>query len=138
MKYMLDTNICVFLIRRKAPVLLAKLQSFPLGAVGISTMTVAELTFGVEKSQSVAQNHLALQQFLLPLVIAEFDHDAALAYGQIRADLERRGMAIGALDTLIGAHAVSLGSTLVTNNTKEFSRIPSLTIENWTIVGGTL
>lgn len=133
MKYMLDTNICIFLIRQKSPLLLTKLRSFTLGAIGVSTITVAELTFGVEKSQYVAQNHHALQQFLLPLEIAEFDHDAAMAYGQIRAYVERNGMPIGALDTLIAAHAVSLGITLVTNNTKEFSRIPALTIEDWTI-----
>lgn len=138
MKYMLDTNICVFLIRQKSPLLLTKLQSVTLGDVGVSTITVAELTFGVEKSQHVTQNQQALQQFLLPLVIVEFDHDAATAYGRIRATLEQKGTPIGSLDTLIGAHALSLGVTLVTNNTREFSRIPSLTIEDWTIAGGTL
>jgi tRNA(fMet)-specific endonuclease VapC len=132
MKYMLDTNICVFLIHQKSPHLLTKLQSFPLGTVGVSTITVAELTFGVEKSQAVAQNRHALDLFLLPLVIAEFDHDAATAYGTIRADLERSGTPIGALDTVIGAHAVSLGVILVTNNVKEFSRIPTLSLEDWT------
>jgi tRNA(fMet)-specific endonuclease VapC len=138
MKYMLDTNICVCLIRQKSLPLLTKIQSCTPGDIGISAITVAELTLGVEKSQFVVQNHRALQQFLLPLVIAEFDHHAAAAYGRIRADLERKGMPIGSLDTLIGAHAVSLGSTLVTNNLKEFSRIMPLTIEDWTIAEGTL
>lgn len=132
MKYMLDTNICIALIRYTPPALLDKIQSLPIGDVGLSSITVAELAYGAQKSRHVAQNQQALARFLLPLLIADFDYDAALAYGEIRAHLERQGTPIGSLDTLIGAHAVSLGVTLVTNNTREFSRIPVLTVEDWT------
>lgn len=131
MKYMLDTNICVALIRHRPPALLNKIQAFPIGDVGLSSISVAELQYGAQKSRHAAQNQQALAQFLLPLVIADFDYDAALAYGEIRAHLERQGAPIGSMDTLIGAHAVSLGVTLVTNNTREFSRIPNLAVEDW-------
>ena len=92
---------------------------------------MAELYFGARKSQRPSQNEQALEQFLLPLVVAGFGHDAALAYGCIRTTLEKRGAPIGPLDTLIAAHAVSLNLTLVTNNVREFARVPDLEIENW-------
>ena len=101
------------------------------GDVGVSSITVAELQFGVQKSQRPLQNQEALALFLAPLIIADFDHAAAEAYGVIRADLERQGTPIGSLDTLIAAHALSLGVTLVTDNEREFSRVPGLQVENW-------
>jgi len=132
MKYMLDTNICVGIIRKKTTNLLEKIVQFIPGEIGISTITVAELTYGAQKSNFPAQNLLALEQFLLPLEVAEYDYAAAIVYGQIRANLEERGLLIGAMDMLIGAHALSLNVVLVTNNMREFQRIPNLKLEDWT------
>lgn len=98
-------------------------------------MTVAELRYGAEKSGRPSQNLKALSQFLLPLEIADFGVDAAAKYGRVRATLERQGVPIGPLDTLIAAHALSLGVTLVTNNTREFERVPNLALENWAAEG---
>ena len=132
MNYLLDTNICVLLIRQKSPSILAHLTTYGIVDVGISSITAAELQYGVHKSSQVYQNQQALDQFLLPLTILPFDAAAALSYGQIRADLERRGLPIGSLDTLIAAHALSAQLTLVTNNVREFSRVAGLKIEDWT------
>jgi tRNA(fMet)-specific endonuclease VapC len=132
MEYLLDTNICIFLIRKKHPNMLQKLTQRSITDVGISSITVAELQFGVEKSSERAQNQQALDQFLVPLTALAFDQVAAAAYGQIRAYLESRGTPIGSLDTLIAAHALSRNLTLVTNNTAEFSRVPNLSVEDWT------
>lgn len=99
--------------------------------MGISTITVAELEFGVEKSKFANRNRQALAQFLLPLTIVDFDRAAATTYGSLRATLEKHGTPIGSLDTLIAAQALSLQSILVTNNLKEFSRIPDLKLDNW-------
>ena len=131
MKYMLDTNICIYLIKKKPPRVLRKFSAYAVGEVAISVITVAELQFGVQKSQYPSQNQRALEQFLAPLTIAGFDSKAAIAYGRIRATLERQGTPIGSLDTLIAAHALSLDVTLVTNNVKEFSRVPDLKLANW-------
>ena len=108
-----------------------KFDEHTLGDIGISTITLAELYFGAYKSQRRAQNQQAIEQFLLPLTIVEFDYQAANTYGNIRAALEKQGIPIGPLDMLIAAQAVSLNVTLVTNNTKEFARIPNLTVVNW-------
>ena len=134
MNYLLDTNICVLLIRQKSPQVLARLTAQGLSDVAISSITVAELQFGVYKSSQVDQNQQALDQFLLPLNILAFDSVAALSYGQIRAALERQGLPIGSLDTLIAAHALSVQLTLITNNVREFSRVAGLKIEDWTKV----
>jgi tRNA(fMet)-specific endonuclease VapC len=132
MNFLLDTNICVLLIRQKSPQVLAKLRSYPIPAIGISAITVAELQYGVQKSGQPAQNQQALDQFLLPLTIIPFDDGAALVYGQIRAYLEAQGLPIGALDTLIAAQAVNDNLILATNNVRDFSRVPGLKIEDWT------
>ena len=132
MRYMLDINACIALIRERSPQILRRLKRQEAGDVGISTITLAELRFGVAKSSRPEQNARALEEFLLPLEIVAFDEAAALACGAVRADLERRGTKIGGNDTLIGAHAMSLPVTLVTNNTKEFSRIRGLKIVDWT------
>jgi tRNA(fMet)-specific endonuclease VapC len=131
MKYMLDTDTCIALIRQRSPRLLAKVVSFPQGEIGLSSITVAELQYGVERSQYGDKNRTALAQFLLPFDIADFDYAAALAYGRIRAELEAKGMPIGALDTLIAAHALALQVTLVTHNLGEFQRVQGLVVENW-------
>ncbi len=131
MKYMLDTNICIELIRRRSNKLIQRLTRCQPGEVGVSSITVAGLIFGANKSNQVGQNLAALEQFLLPLEIADFGQPAANAYGAIRARLEREGRAIGSMDTLIGAHAVSCGAIIVTNNTGEFRRIRGLKVEDW-------
>ena len=131
MRYLLDTNICIYLIKKRPPEVLQKFNAYSVGEIGISSITVAELQFGVQKSRYLEQNQRALEQFLIPLTIADFDYQAAIAYGAIRATLEAQGTPIGSLDTLIAAHASSLNVTLVTNNTREFSRVPGLEIVNW-------
>ena len=132
MKYLLDTSICVLLIRQKSPIVVQKLTQHPFTAVGVSAITVAELQYGVEKSAHPAQNQQALDFFLLPLTILPFDEGVAATYGQIRADLEARGIPIGAIDTLLAAQAVSQQLIFVTNNVREFARVPGLTVEDWT------
>jgi len=132
-KYLLDTNICVFVIRKKSQLALQRLRQHPAGDVGISTITLAELRYGADKSQDPPKNHAALNAFLAPLEVVEFDAQAAEQYGRIRADLEKRGLPIGPLDTLIATHAQSLGLTLVTNNLSEFTRVSGLVVEDWTV-----
>lgn len=131
MKTMLDTDACIALIRQHSPRLLEKVVASLPGDIGLSSITVAELYYGVEHSQYREQNRSALVQFLLPFDIVVFDHDAALAYGAIRAELEAKGFSIGAMDMLIAAHAYSLKATLVTHNLSEFQRIPGLRVEDW-------
>jgi tRNA(fMet)-specific endonuclease VapC len=131
MKYLLDTNICIALIRQKPVGLLQQLTSHEPGEVGISAITLAELVHGVEKSAQSEHNMSALQQFLLPLELADFDQKAAIAYGKIRVKLERDGQPIGSMDMLIAAHALGLGAILVTNNMREFQRIDGLALEDW-------
>lgn len=131
MKYLIDTNICIYLIRQKSPALLEKFTRFPIGDIGVSSITVAELQYGVHRSAQHARNQQALEQFLIPLAILDFDYDAAQAYGRLSAHLEAHGTPIGSLDTLIAAHALAHQLTLVTNNVQEFARVPELTIEDW-------
>jgi tRNA(fMet)-specific endonuclease VapC len=131
MIYLLDTNICIYLIKQKPPQILAKFNRYTLDDLGISAISVAELQYGVQKSRFPAQNQAALEQFLLPLNIVDFDYAAAIAYGRIRAQLEAHGTPIGAMDLLIAAQALSANLGIITNNTREFSRIPSLRVLNW-------
>lgn len=131
MRYMLDTDTCIYLIRERAPQVLDRLRALSFGDVGVSAITVAELQLGVYKSQRPAKNRQALGQFLAPLIVADFDYAAAEQYGQVRAALEQQGTPIGSLDTLIAAHALSLDVSLVTNNVREFSRVPRLRVVNW-------
>ncbi|MHB1955553.1 MAG: type II toxin-antitoxin system tRNA(fMet)-specific endonuclease VapC [Sulfobacillus sp.] len=132
MRYMLDTNICIYLIKNRSEPLLQRMRGYHTGEVGVSVVTVAELQYGVSKSQLKERNQVALEAFLLPLEIANFSVDSTLAYGEIRANLEKQGRPIGPLDTLIAAHALSLNVVLVTNNTREFARVPGLCVEDWT------
>ena len=131
MKVMLDTNICIYLIKQKPASVLARFEQYALGEIGISSITVAELQFGVSNSQKQQQNQAALDLFLAPLEIVDFDVRAAQVYGRIRAHLSQQGTPIGAYDMLIAAHAQSLDVALITNNLSEFSRIPNLRLENW-------
>ena len=131
MRFMLDTDVCIYLIRRHPPGLLRRLRRHAVGAVGISSISLAELAFGAAKSQQPERNHAALEEFVLPLHVAPFDDSAAKFYGGVRAGLESTGSSIGPLDTLIAAHAISLGATLVTHNTREFSRVKGLRLTDW-------
>jgi tRNA(fMet)-specific endonuclease VapC len=131
MKLMLDTNICIYLIKQYPPSVLERFLSHPVGDIGISSITVAELDYGASKSRHATKNRIALDQFISPLDVAAFDREAAAAYGRLRAALEQKGTPIGSMDLLIAAHALSLGVKLVTNNTREFRRVPGLRVENW-------
>lgn len=132
MKLMLDTNTCIYIIKQKPAKVLKHFKAYSVGEIGISSITLAELRFGVEKSQHVQKNEEALDAFILPLAIADFDEKAAKVYGGIRSMLEKTGNPTGSMDMLIGAHALSLIATLITNNIKEFKRIKGLRVINWT------
>ena len=132
MRYMLDTNICIYAIKHKPEKVFQKLQEVDPEDVCVSSVTYAELVHGVEKSAAVDKNRLAVSMLLANIEILNFDVNAANYYGKIRADLEKKGMPIGPLDMMIAGHAQSLGYTVVTNNVKEFSRVNNLRIENWT------
>ena len=116
--------------------MLRRFEEYEVGEVGVSSVTAAELRYGAEKSAVPERNLEALSRFLLPLEVLAFGDEAAAAYGRMRAALEKAGTPIGPLDTLIAAHAVSLGTKLVTNNVREFSRVPGLELEDWTREGG--
>lgn len=131
--YLLDTNICAYIINRHPAQVRERLARCSADEVSVSSLTVAELRYGADKSSRPAQNHGSLDAFLSPLGIYDFDAKAAAAYGSIRVELEQRGTPIGPLDTLIAAHALSLDATVVTNSTREFSRVPGLRLENWTV-----
>lgn len=127
---LLDTSICIYVINRKPPEVIARFRRYRAGEVGLCSVVAAELAYGVAKSGS-SRNREALELFLSPLEILPFDEPAVWVYGDLRAELERRGLTIGAMDTMIAAHALSIGATLVTNNLREFSRVEGLALENW-------
>ena len=131
MRYMLDTNICIYVIKHKPEKVFQKLQTIHPEDVCISSVTYAELVHGVEKSAAVEKNKLALSMLLANMEILDFDVDAADCYGKIRAGLEKKGTPIDPLDMMIAGHAQSLGYTVVTNNMKEFSRVADLKMEDW-------
>ena len=132
MKYILDTNICIYIINEKPDKVLRKFELYPVYEFGISSITHAELQYGIEKSKNKNTNQAALDEFLLPLTILPFHGQRLVTcYGEIRASLESKGQTIGPLDMLIAAHALSLDLTIISNNIKEFSRIPNLKCENW-------
>lgn len=133
MTYMLDTNICIYAMKNKPEQVLRRLKMELNNGICISSITLAELEYGMQNSSNPAKNEQALIRFLLPLSILPFGASAASEYGVIRADLQRRGCPIGALDMLIAAHAKSEGLILVTNNVREFERVPDLEVENWAI-----
>ena len=131
MRYMLDTNICIYAIKNDPKSVLNNLEKHNPSDICISSITYAELMYGVEKSANKDKNRLALMLLLSNIEIMEFDQKASESYGTIRAFLESKGTVIGPYDMLIAGHALSLNCTFVTNNTKEFKRIKSLSIENW-------
>ena len=130
MRYMLDTNICIYLINDRPASVRERLQMLQPGDVGVSSITVAELAYGIAKTRS-PRNRAALERFLLPLEIADFGVEAAIAYGEVRAAVERKGTPIGPLDMESAAHALALGVVLITNNQREFKRVTGLRLENW-------
>lgn len=130
-RYLLDTNICIYIIKQHSKQVIEHLTKLSVGEVAISSITLAELEHGAAKSSRPEQNREALLAFVSPFEIVPFDDNASLHYGQIRAELESSGRVIGAMDMLIAAHARSLSLTLVTNNVREFERVPGLDIENW-------
>ena len=129
---MLDTNICIYTIKQKPIEVLNRFKQELSEGLCISAITLAELKHGVEKSARPERNELALAQFLTALTVVPFDDLAAVEYGKICADLQKKGKPIGTMDMLIAASALSLGITLVTNNTREFIRVSGLSLENWT------
>ena len=129
--YLLDTDTCIYLIKKKPSRALARLQSKEISAVTISAITLSELEYGAAKSAKPEQNKLALAQFLAPLDILPYNDRETAHYGPVRARLEIQGTPIGQLDMLIAAHALALGAILVTNNVSEFERVSDLVIENW-------
>jgi tRNA(fMet)-specific endonuclease VapC len=130
-KYLVDTNICIYIINKKLPSQLKRLQTFGPGQLGISTITIAELEYGIHKSRQPDRNRIALASFVLPFEILDFDRNAASEYGSLRAWQTSHGRTVGVMDLLIAAQARSRGLVLVTNNEREFARIPALKIENW-------
>ena len=131
MRLMLDTNICIYLIKEQPASVLDRFTAHPVGAIGVSVITLAELEYGVAKSSRPARNRAALEQFVSPLEVAPFDRDATSVYGRVRAQLEKKGQPIGSMDLLIAAHAISLDVRLITHNVKEFRKVPGLRIEDW-------
>lgn len=132
MKYMLDTNICIYAIKHKTEAVIKNFLSHMPEEMCISAITYAELMYGVEKSMAIEKNRIALSLFLSPLTILEFQASAAEEYGKVRAELESKGMTIDPMDLLIAGHARSKGLILVTNNTREFCRVEGLVVEDWT------
>ena len=132
MKYLIDTNICIYIMNKRPVRVINKFKKVELGEIGISTITVSELQYGAAKSTFRKKNEVRLEEFLAPLEILTYDQTAARVYGDVRFQLEKRGQPIGPLDLLIAAHAISRNLVLITNNDKEFERIKKLRIENWT------
>ena len=131
MKYMLDTNICIFIIKHKPENVIRKFMEHDPDDICISAITYAELAHGAEKSQAKDKNRIALTLFLSEIQIVPFDDLAAQVYGVVRAELQKKGTSIGPLDTLIAAHAKALNLTLVTYNTKEFAGVDGLALDDW-------
>ena len=132
-RFMLDTDTCSYIMKRSHPLVLKRLQAVRVIDVCVSVITKAELLYGVEVSPRRVHDATALAAFLPYVEVMDFSDEAAHHYGEIRADLKKRGVLIGANDLFIAAHARSLGLKLVTNNTAEFGRVRGLTVENWTL-----
>jgi len=131
MKYMLDTNICIYVIKKMPPAVIRRFVQHDAGEICVSSIMYAEMIHGVEKSQAKERNRIAYTLFMSALTVLDFDAPAAEAYGKIRADLELKGEPIGPMDMLIAGHAKSQDLILVTNNTREFARVDGLKLENW-------
>ena len=131
MTYMLDTNICIYAIKNKPEGVLEKLRENINPGICISAITLAELEHGVAKSMYPEKNAMALLKVLSLINVRDFDDRAAIEYGRICAYLQKQGTPIGTMDMLIAAHAISEDLILVTNNLREFQRVPGLRLENW-------
>lgn len=131
MRYMLDTNICIYAIKHKPETVIRNILLHDPDDICISSITYAELMHGVEKSMAIEKNRMAITFFLSPITILGFGDKAAETYGEIRADLERKGTPIGPMDMLIAGHAKAEDLVLVTNNTREFLRVEGLQVEDW-------
>ena len=131
MKYMLDTNICIYIIKHQPENVIRKFMEHNPDDICISAITYAELAHEVEKSRARENNRIALMVLLSEIQILPFYDLAAQIYGEVKADLQKKGTPIGPMDTLIAAHAKALNLTLVTNNTKEFARVDELELEDW-------
>jgi tRNA(fMet)-specific endonuclease VapC len=130
-RFMLDTDTCSFILKRSSQTVLRRLQTLPVSEVCISVITKSELLYGVQLSPRARQDNIAVDAFLRHLAVLDFPDEAAAHYAEIRAELKMRGQLIGANDLLIAAHARCLGLVLVTNNVREFGRVPGLIVENW-------
>ncbi len=130
-KYLIDTNICIYIMNKRPIGIIHKFKLFDVGEIGVSTITVSELQYGVSRSKNRKLNKQRIKEFLSPLEILPYDEIAAGIYGDIRLQLEKRGEPIGPLDLLIAAHALSRNLVLISNNEKEFKRIKKLKVENW-------
>ena len=128
---LLDTNICIYIIKRRPPEVLGRFQNFSLGEIALSSITVAELYFVAYNSAQVEKNLAVVEHFLIPFEIVDFDSEAAIEYAKIKSDLRGRGEIIGELDMQIAAIAMANRMTVVTNNLKEFERVDGLSVENW-------
>jgi len=131
MKYLLDTNICIHIINKRPAAIINTIRSKHPDEISISSITIAELNNGAERSQNSLQNRIAIIEFLIPFSLLDFDQRAASFYGKIRMNLESKGTPIGPMDLLLASQAVAHGLILVTNNIKEFKRIDYLRLENW-------
>ncbi len=130
-RFLLDTNVCIELLRAGSPAMLDRMRRHEIDEIAISTITLAELQYGAKKSRRPAHHAILIAQFCAAIGILPFDHLAAETYGAVRATLEKAGTPIGPLDTLIAAHALATGLTVVTNNEREFGRVEGLRVENW-------
>ncbi len=131
MRYLLDTNICIYALKNRPPEVLQRLQEVGREAVAVSVVTVLELRHGAENSQQPVASHLRLDFFLKPIPVLNFEQDDALAGARVRAHLQLRGTPIGDFDNLIAAQAIARNLILITNNVLEFARVPGLQVENW-------
>ena len=130
-RMMLDTNICIYIIKNKPLSVKERLKEFEIGELCISIITVSELMYGVYKSEQTKRNLQALEGFLIPFEIVDYDYAASAEYGKIRVNLEKQGQVIGGMDMQIAGHALALDAILVTNNIKEFERVEGLRLDNW-------
>jgi len=128
---MLDTNICIYIIKNRPQSVKERFREFEIGELCISTITVSELMYGAFKSEHTEKNLKAIESFLMPFEIVDYDFTASVEYGKIRAYLEKKGRVIGNMDMQIAGHALALDVVLVTNNTKEFERVEGLGLDNW-------
>jgi tRNA(fMet)-specific endonuclease VapC len=131
MKYLLDTDICSYIIRKRSRSVIDRLKSIPLGDIGISVITVCEFEAGIPGSSHPEKLRSAINTFLSPFTILDFQQSDAISFGVIDSYLQSKGIPIGDMDTLIASQAISHGFILVTNNIKHYSRIPELTFESW-------